>query len=359
MFGSRNSSKNGWHIASTADKRCVGVYSKSLEIKSIASGLAFLNTYEGVSYGDPGSTYTNAADLREWVWLDLWELMLHVVGVHGSDLFASRCTEDLDDFHELIDSRLSGEEWLTEHQFRHDASRRPNICKKHKHISLSSHHTNKIHVHNPIRKLTNLWRVVLCSKDQLGGPVVSRTNIGNIWFVFHQDLCATEIAELENTGRRVKKKVLWLDISVADALGVDVGERSEELVDVEFDLQRWHCRLQLVEVTRCSVDGLWYKLQHQVEVNLVFLRKQSQQTSAQKHATNVPQQSWKTYSLSVGIVKGLQFDNVWVPDDSHDLQFTVLCIPSISNQIPLIPSMPLQSLPTVGYGRKTCRRLWE
>ena len=31
-----------------------------------------------------------------------------------------------------------------------------------------------------------------------------------------------------------------------------------------------------------------------------------------------------TYSFPIGVIKGLQFDDVWVPDDAHDLQFSVL-----------------------------------
>ena len=37
VLGSLSSSKNGWHIASIADSRCVGVYSSRAEIRSMAS----------------------------------------------------------------------------------------------------------------------------------------------------------------------------------------------------------------------------------------------------------------------------------------------------------------------------------
>lgn len=78
--------------------------------------------------------------------LDLRELVLHVIRVHRLDLFASRGTENLDDFDELIDSddasksvnspgkversqrgqrlpRFTGEERLSQHEFSHDTSR--------------------------------------------------------------------------------------------------------------------------------------------------------------------------------------------------------------------------------------------
>lgn len=60
--------------------------------------------------------------------LDLRELVLHVVGVHGADLVASRGAQNLDDLHQLVDTRLAGEEWLTKHELSHDAASRPHIC---------------------------------------------------------------------------------------------------------------------------------------------------------------------------------------------------------------------------------------
>lgn len=52
---------------------------------------------------------------------------------------------------------------------------------------------------------------------------------------------------------------------------MDVGQGSEELVNVELDLENGHGRLHLVEEPRCSVDGLGDKLLNKVEINFVFL----------------------------------------------------------------------------------------
>lgn len=46
VLGSLSSSKKGWHIASIAERRCVGVYSRSAEIKSMASWGARRKTWE-------------------------------------------------------------------------------------------------------------------------------------------------------------------------------------------------------------------------------------------------------------------------------------------------------------------------
>lgn len=47
--------------------------------------------------------------------LDLGELVLHVVRVHGTDLLAGGGTEHFDDFNELVDARLSREQGLPKH----------------------------------------------------------------------------------------------------------------------------------------------------------------------------------------------------------------------------------------------------
>ena len=55
-------------------------------------------------------------------WLNLGEAILGVVRVHGQDLFAGRCTQNFDNFNELVNSAFSGEDWLSEHKFGDDAA---------------------------------------------------------------------------------------------------------------------------------------------------------------------------------------------------------------------------------------------
>lgn len=61
-------------------------------------------------------------DLVEWVRLDLRELVLHVVGVHGPNLVASWGAQHLDDLDQLVNTRFAREERLTKHQLRHNTS---------------------------------------------------------------------------------------------------------------------------------------------------------------------------------------------------------------------------------------------
>lgn len=106
---------------------------------------------------------------------------------------------------------------------------------------------------------------------------------------------------------------------MADALGVDVGERAEELVDVEFDFEDGHDRLHLVEVARSAVDGLGDELEHEIQVNLVLLwLKRLATRNAQGR---VPAD---TYPLAVIVEEGFELNDVGMANDAHDLQFAVL-----------------------------------
>jgi hypothetical protein len=129
---------------------------------------------------------------------------------------------------------------------------------------------------------------------------------------------------------------------------MDVGQGAEELVNVKLDLQCRHCRLQLVEITGCPVDGLWYELEHQVEIDLIFLRESVSKTMfARIQARGTAIETEVTYPLPIRIVKCLQFDNVWVPNNPHDLQLTVLYFPSQVSKL-IFPNRPFH---TVGYLR--------
>ena len=67
--------------------------------------------------------------LAERMRLDLRKLVLHVVRIHGPDLVARWRSKNLDDFNKLINTRLSGEQWLAKHELCHDTTSRPYICK--------------------------------------------------------------------------------------------------------------------------------------------------------------------------------------------------------------------------------------
>lgn len=119
------------------------------------------------------------------------------IRVHGLDLLPCRSTQHLDDLHKLVDTRLSREKRLTQHQLSHYTTSRPDV---------------------------NVGGVVGSSKDELRCSVVSGTDVADIRFTSNQDLGRSKVAELENSSCRVEEKVLWFDITMADSDRVDVGQ---------------------------------------------------------------------------------------------------------------------------------------
>jgi len=169
------------------------------------------------------------------------------------------------------------------------------------------------------RFFTNLGGVVGRAEDELWCSVVSRADVRHIWLVLYEDLGAAEIAKLQNTGRRVQQEILGLDIPVADTLRVDVGEGAEELVDIELDFEYGHDGFHLVEVARRAVDGLGNEFEHEIEVDFILLwltRLAARYAGGGAIAD--------TYPLAVVVEEGLELHDVGVPDDAHDLQFSVL-----------------------------------
>lgn len=120
-------------------------------------------------------------------------------------------------------------------------------------------------------ELTDLGSVVGSTKDELGGTVVARADVRNVGLVLDQDLCASKIAELQDATARIEQKVLRFDVTMADPLRVDVRERAEELVDVDFDLKNGHCSLQLIEVAGGAVYSLGDILEDEIQVDFFFL----------------------------------------------------------------------------------------
>ena len=59
-------------------------------------------------------------NLDEWMRLNLRKLVFHVVGVHRLDLLPRRRSQNLDNFHELVDAALTREQRLAEHQLGHN-----------------------------------------------------------------------------------------------------------------------------------------------------------------------------------------------------------------------------------------------
>lgn len=81
----------------------------------------------------------------------------------------------------------------------------------------------------------------------------------------------SKITKLQNSGDGVQKQVLRLDVTMADAQGMNIGQASEQLVHVELDLEHRHSLLDLGVVARGTIHGFGDVLKHQVEENLFLL----------------------------------------------------------------------------------------
>jgi hypothetical protein len=126
-----------------------------------------------------------------------------------------------------------------------------------------------------LRGLTNLGSVVCGTKNQLWCSVVPRANVGHIWLVLYQNFGTPEITEFQDAGGGIQQQILGLDIAMADALRVNVGQRSEQLINVEFDFEYGHGLLQLAKVSRGAVDCLWDIFKNEVEVDFISLLRVS------------------------------------------------------------------------------------
>lgn len=84
---------------------CGGILQEILEEIEALFGHPAPENLPHVREGIAGEEYS-----IEWMGFDLRELVFHVVGVHGPYLFFRGCSEDLDDFDELIDSRFAWEQ---------------------------------------------------------------------------------------------------------------------------------------------------------------------------------------------------------------------------------------------------------
>lgn len=68
----------------------------------------------------------------------------------------------------------------------------------------------------------------------------------------------------------VTENILWLDVSVANTLGVNIGYGPHELVRVKLDNKVWHLLLHFVELLHYSISGVGDVIHHDVEVNFVW-----------------------------------------------------------------------------------------
>ena len=82
------------------------------------------------------------------------------------------------------------------------------------------------------QRLTDVGRIVCGTKDELGGTVIPGANVADIWLSGNEDFSTTKVAKFEDTGLRVQKQVLRLDVAMANADRMNVCERAKKLIHV-------------------------------------------------------------------------------------------------------------------------------
>lgn len=103
--------------------------------------------------------------------LDLRESVLLVLGIHRKDLMSLWGSQNFDYLYKLINSRLSREDGLAQHELSNDTTHGPNI---------------------------NLCCVLTVSEDKFWGPVISRANIRNVGFIGNKLFGASKVAKYES-----------------------------------------------------------------------------------------------------------------------------------------------------------------
>lgn len=82
-------------------------------------------------------------------------------------------------------------------------------------------------------------------KDNLRRPVISGTNVLDVGFSTHQPLATAKVTQLDGKGLVVDEQVVWLDVSVANILCMQVFQCPKELKHAQLHTQvkYTHCFL--------------------------------------------------------------------------------------------------------------------
>lgn len=111
--------------------------------------------------------------------------------------------ENFDDLYELVDTGLTWEDRLAQHEFSDDAADRPDI---------------------------DTGGVIRIAKDELRRAIVAGADVTYVRLTRDQLFGTTEVAQFEDVASVVAEDVLRLNVSMANTLRMDVGDRAHQLV---------------------------------------------------------------------------------------------------------------------------------
>ena len=134
-------------------------------------------------------------DLFPLATLDLRELEFDVIRVHASNFLLGRGAQYLDDFHQLIDTRITRKQRLAQQKLRSDTPLRPDV---------------------------NGGGVVGATENKFGCTVVPTANITYVWFSLNQCFGRPEIAQLQLLVLWIDEEILRFDIPVTNSERMNV-----------------------------------------------------------------------------------------------------------------------------------------
>lgn len=88
------------------------------------------------------------------------------------------------------------------------------------------------------RIITNFCCIINGAENELGGAVIAGADVRDIRLAVEELLGAAKVTELQYGRLRIEQKILRLDITMAYAQGVDVGQTSKQLVHVELQVNQ-------------------------------------------------------------------------------------------------------------------------
>jgi len=103
------------------------------------------------------------------MFFDGWKfIVILVIGIHAMNLFPRGCSEDLDNFNQLIDSALARKNRCTEYEFGHNTTGGPHV---------------------------NGCSVKISTKYEFGSTIVARANVRYILLGTNEDFCTTKVTQ--------------------------------------------------------------------------------------------------------------------------------------------------------------------
>ena len=139
------------------------------------------------------------------------------------------CTENFDYLDELVDTRLTWENRLAQHELSDYAADRPDI---------------------------DTGGVIRIAKDKLRRTIVAGTDVTYVWLTRNELFGTTEVAQFEDVASVVAEDVLRLNIPMAYTFRMDVGDRAHQLVRIKFDDQVGNHCLALEVLLHHTISGI-------------------------------------------------------------------------------------------------------